>query len=255
MARARGIKPGFFVNDLLAEILPLGRLLFIGLWTIADREGRLDNRPKKIKAEILPYDDCDVEALISDLEKRGFLICYEVNNINYIQIVNFTKHQNPHQKEQSSSIPAPDLHQTCTGQAPDLHDTCRASSLTPSSLTPSSLNPESGAGQKEERQPESTLAVPPEVMMQFETFWQAYPCKGDKKRTCDEWIRACRRDSWQNILAGLERYNDYIKSGMQDVQYIKGSENWLKNDQWKNAYLKKNEQPKVEKPRRFAAVV
>lgn len=106
-----------------------------------------------------------------------------------------------------------------------------------------------------ERKPEDTSTASPEVIMQFETFWQACPRKGDKARTRDEWIRACTRDSWQSILAGLERYNGYIQSGFEDVQYIKGSENWLKNDQWKNAYLKKNEQPKIEKPRRFAAVV
>jgi hypothetical protein len=61
MARARNIKPGFFANDVLAEIDPLGRLLFAGLWTIADREGRLEDRIKKIKAQILPYDDCDCD--------------------------------------------------------------------------------------------------------------------------------------------------------------------------------------------------
>jgi hypothetical protein len=49
MARSRNIKPGFFTNDELAECHPLGRLLFAGLWTIADKEGRLDDRPKKLK--------------------------------------------------------------------------------------------------------------------------------------------------------------------------------------------------------------
>lgn len=50
MARARNIKPAFFMNDELAEIDPLGRLLFIGLWTIADREGRLEDRPARHKS-------------------------------------------------------------------------------------------------------------------------------------------------------------------------------------------------------------
>ena len=48
MARARILKPGFFANELLAEIHPYGRLLFAGLWTLADREGRLEDRPKRI---------------------------------------------------------------------------------------------------------------------------------------------------------------------------------------------------------------
>jgi len=43
--RSRNIKPGFFMNELLPEIELLGRLLFIGLWLLADREGRLEDRP------------------------------------------------------------------------------------------------------------------------------------------------------------------------------------------------------------------
>ena len=62
MARARNIKPAFFDNDDLAEVPPLGRILFIGFWTISDFKGDLEWRPKRIKAQILPYDDCDVEA-------------------------------------------------------------------------------------------------------------------------------------------------------------------------------------------------
>jgi hypothetical protein len=49
MPRTRQIKPGFFKNDELAELPIEARLLFAGLWTIADREGRLEDRPKKIK--------------------------------------------------------------------------------------------------------------------------------------------------------------------------------------------------------------
>lgn len=110
MARARNIKPSFFANDDLADIHPLGRLLFIGLWTLADREGRLEDRPRRIKAEVLPYDDCDVDGLLDDLQKHGFIQRYDVGGERFIQVVNFKKHQNPHVKESASSIPAPDEH-------------------------------------------------------------------------------------------------------------------------------------------------
>lgn len=50
MAGARNIKPGFFTNDVLAACDQLARLLFAGLWTVADRAGRLEDRPKRIKA-------------------------------------------------------------------------------------------------------------------------------------------------------------------------------------------------------------
>ncbi|MCC5468580.1 hypothetical protein [Pelosinus baikalensis] len=123
MARSRNIKPGFFTNDELAEIEPLGRLLFAGLWTIADREGRLEDRPKKIKIEVLPYDNCDIDSLLQELSNRKFILRYEVNGERYIQILTFIEHQNPHRNEKPSTIPAPDLHSTSTVQAPCINST------------------------------------------------------------------------------------------------------------------------------------
>ena len=148
MARSRNIKPGFFLNDKLAEVEPLGRLLFAGLWTIADREGRLEDRPKKIKACVLPYDECNVDELLNQLSSRDFISRYNVWGNDYIEIVNWKKHQNPHIKEGASEIPAPvnfdassvkeqDKHHTSTVQKQDLHETDPADSL---NLIPDSLN-------------------------------------------------------------------------------------------------------------------
>ena len=122
MKRTRQINPGFFTNDELADITPLGRLLFAGLWVIADREGRLEDRPKKIKAEILPYDNCDVDDLLNQLQTAGFIKRYKVDipridqgntmdtpkaDVGIIQVVNFTKYQHPHRNESASTLPPP----------------------------------------------------------------------------------------------------------------------------------------------------
>ncbi len=111
MARSRNIKPGFFLNDDLAEIEPLGRLLFAGLWTIADKAGRLKDSPKKIKACVLPYDECDVDKLLNELWKKKFITRYSVEEEDYIAVLNWKKHQNPHFKEVPSEIPEPNEEQ------------------------------------------------------------------------------------------------------------------------------------------------
>ena len=108
MARARNIKPGFFKNEELAELQPECRLLFIGLWTLADREGRLEDRPKRIKAEIFAFDSFDIDSMLSELRDRKFLVRYEANGGRFIQITNFVKHQDPHYRERASEIPAPE---------------------------------------------------------------------------------------------------------------------------------------------------
>lgn len=105
MARARNIKPAFFTNDELVELPFETRLLFIGLWMLADREGRMVDRPKKIKMEIFPADDVDCEKSLSMLVTGGFIARYEFGAHKVIEIVNFIKHQAPHSTEKDSALP------------------------------------------------------------------------------------------------------------------------------------------------------
>lgn len=113
MPRIRGLKPDFFKDEYLAELPFEARLLFAGLWCYADKKGRLEDRPKYLKAEIFPYDKVDIEKLlnlltnpkISDKPKKSFIRRYIVNDVQYIDIPTFLEHQNPHHTEKESEIP------------------------------------------------------------------------------------------------------------------------------------------------------
>lgn len=113
MPRIRYIKPEFFNDEDIAALPLLCRIFFAGLWTQADREGRLEDRPRYLKAAILPYDDCDAEELLNVLSQQKertqipFILRYEGNGRKYIQILNFLKHQKPHATEKDSEIPPP----------------------------------------------------------------------------------------------------------------------------------------------------
>jgi hypothetical protein len=140
MARARNIKPGFFTNEELVELPFATRLLFIGLWTIADREGRLEDKPKRIKMNLFPADDIDVDQALCELQASGFLKRYEVGGARYIQVLAFRRHQNPHRDEKASSIPAMDEHSANTVQAPCANGGNPADSPIPDSPIPDPLN-------------------------------------------------------------------------------------------------------------------
>lgn len=105
MARARNIKPGFFKNEDLAECTPWARLCFAGLWTLADREGRLEDRPKRIKGELFPFDSVEAEPLLAELVQWGFIVRYQVGGSRFIQITKFVEHQAPHGTEKDGLIP------------------------------------------------------------------------------------------------------------------------------------------------------
>lgn len=106
MARARLLKPGFFENEHLAELPFEARLLFAGLWTIADRRGRLEDRPKRIKAVIFPYDEgLLIDDFLAQLATAGFIERYQVNGQNFIWIPTFETHQRPNINEPESVLP------------------------------------------------------------------------------------------------------------------------------------------------------
>jgi len=109
MARARNIKPSFFTNEQLADNDPLGRLLFIGLWTLADYNGNLEWKERTIKIQILPWDDCSVKELAINLDKSGLVRFYSCKDKVYINITNFTKHQNPHINERKNESLLPEF--------------------------------------------------------------------------------------------------------------------------------------------------
>jgi hypothetical protein len=117
------LKPGLYKNEDLAECSVWARYIFPGLWTMADREGRLEDRPKRIKGELLPYDSIEVEPLLVELQQHHFIARYEQGGMRILQVLKFSKHQNPHKREQASKLPAmpgfvPDALASEDGQGP-----------------------------------------------------------------------------------------------------------------------------------------
>jgi hypothetical protein len=109
--RTRMIKPGFWTNEQLAELSFETRLLFLGLTMIADKEGKLEDRPKRIGAEVFPFDKLDIVTMLDDLVRADLIMRYKLDDgkefRRYIWIINFHKHQNPHIREVDSAIPFP----------------------------------------------------------------------------------------------------------------------------------------------------
>jgi hypothetical protein len=144
MARARNIKPGFFKNEDLGTADPYVSLLFAGLWTLADKAGILEDRPLRIKAELFPYrDGFDINGYLTVLLSFSLIHRYEVNGLKLIQIVNFSKHQNPHHTEKPSEYIS--YSDTCKQEVkpPLINGGTPADSLIPDSLNTDSLIPSS----------------------------------------------------------------------------------------------------------------
>jgi len=128
MGRIRTIKPEFFLHEHLYDLektakLPV-RLAFAGLWCQADRDGRFAWRPRRLKTQILPYDDLDFEMILNFLVDGKFVQKYEVAGKIYGLIPTFHDHQVINHRESKSNIPSPLMPrhtQESTGHAHDLY--------------------------------------------------------------------------------------------------------------------------------------
>lgn len=107
MPRIRYLKPEFFLDEHIAELKYEHRLAYQGLWVHADREGRIEGTARLLKVMVFPFDDVDMEAALTALEKKPFIIRYSVGEKQYIQIINWHKHQRPHITEKESKLPSP----------------------------------------------------------------------------------------------------------------------------------------------------
>lgn len=112
MARARNIKPGFFKNENLSDLGLAAQLLFAGLWTLCDRDGKMEWRPRRVKMEIFPFHDDITPDRCTELARclhdAGFIHIYNVDGTDYLKVVNFTKHQHPNVKEEAAGHPDPE---------------------------------------------------------------------------------------------------------------------------------------------------
>lgn len=234
MARTRNIKPAFFDNDILGNLPPLTRLLFIGLWCIADREGRLEDRPRRIKKTLLGYDDVTTEEtdqMLQQLHDNGFVIRYTVEDVNYIQVTNFTKHQNPHMKEKNSEIPPP------PGFDPGSYSENEHDGYT------SEIEPED-EGESDERSGDGesgdpSRPKPTRLQERFDIFWEAYP-KGHKKKkqyALSAWKKIRPNEAlFQKIMQGLERAKRSKDWAEEGGRYIPHPSTFLNGGCWEDDY-------------------
>jgi hypothetical protein len=229
--RARNLKPGFFKNEDLAACNPLARILFAGLWCMADREGRLEYRPKRIKAEVLPYDDCSCEELLEQLSHKSFITVYPCGEETFIEISQFTKHQKCHVNELASTIPA------CTVLAP-----CDSGLLLNPSLA------QSGACARADEQLVETMistigqARTSEEGVKvrkgnwrdlFEAFWHAYP-KKKSRGDAEQAFRVLNPDEQlvETMISTIRRARTSVDWTKERGKYIPYPAKWLRAKGW-----------------------
>lgn len=112
MARQRFIWPTIWKDPVFGRLQPLEQILFIGLFSIADDEGRLLADPAYLRAEIFPYKDYankKVQGIRdSTVEKCDTVHLYRAPTLEHIALLNWHEYQKP-KYPKASKIPPPFL--------------------------------------------------------------------------------------------------------------------------------------------------
>ena len=72
----------------------------------------------------------------------------------------------------------------------------------------------------------------------FEVLWKEYPRKEGKKKAFASYNRALKNGvTDEEIMEGLEKYNQYIKKEKTDRKYIAHGSTWFNENRWQDEYV------------------
>lgn len=107
--RIRTIKPECWQDEAVGSLSHMERLLWIGLITMADDEGRLRAPVTAINGHVFPWDDLAntrVKKALDAIEAAGLIVQYEHDGKPYAAFPKWGDHQKI-DRATSSKLPAP----------------------------------------------------------------------------------------------------------------------------------------------------
>ncbi|HEY3678988.1 MAG TPA: hypothetical protein VGL45_09730 [Bradyrhizobium sp.] len=192
------------------------------LFTVADRDGRFQWRPRTLKAQILPHDEIDFSRVLDAWVTRGFVVKYRVKDAWYGCIPTFLKHQVINNREAKSDLPpisdADHVYQPLA-RVVDACPTREVHAL--------------GEGRKGRKGREGKEGIswaaeqpapdPPDP--DFSRLKLIYPKRGGSQRWPEARkainARLAEGHTWQEIMDGTERYAVFIRAtGKERTEHV-----------------------------------
>lgn len=97
MARKRMIDPNIWQSEDFSKLSTLGKLVFIGLFSLADDEGRGRCNPVYLKSILFPYEEgirsADIDKTLSEISSNMSVIFYSCDGSSYYSLYNWNTWQ------------------------------------------------------------------------------------------------------------------------------------------------------------------
>ena len=93
MARKRMIDPNIWQSEDFSKLSTLAKLVFIGLFSLADDEGRGRSNPVYLKSSLFPYEEsirsADIDKTLSEISSNMSVIFYSCDGNSYYSLYNW----------------------------------------------------------------------------------------------------------------------------------------------------------------------
>jgi hypothetical protein len=261
--RIRSCHPEQWTDDAFVQCTALARLLALGLRNVSDDNGIFEWNPYKLKVRLLPADNCDINALLGELEQTKQVMRFTAEGRDFGMIRSFQRFQRPKKPSFSHPIPgtalphgyslskayeAP-LSSPAVGNGPPTssppvpHQSVKVDAGVGVGVEGGVVTPMAGSGEPTAHAAASPTTKPrksraelrAEETAGFAALWAAWPCgdrKVDRKKCAELWRKQTLEPIADVILAHVEsaKTSDSWQRG-----YHPKPETYLRNRRWEDS--------------------
>ena len=195
------VDPDIWQDEKFNKLSFGGRLLFIGLITIANDYGKARGNPIYLKSQIFPYETNDIEIIkeIKKLDELGMITSYKINDEQFIEIKNWNKYQTLTYKGKDT-IPSPILKKPLINPEETLNKPLTASKV--------------------------KISKDNIYIDRFLAIWQLYPKKVGKNKAFEHFKRTVKTE--KDLENTKKALNNYLQTKRVKEGYIQDGKRWFK---------------------------
>lgn len=223
MARKRMLSPDIWESESFSSLSDFQKIVFIGLISLADDEGRGKANPSYIKSTLFPYDEnrrvAEVKSALSQIARCTSTQFYNVNGSEYYFLSSWTKWQKI-DKPSKSKLPPPPKSDADSGVGALLSESEKNTKFDEySTNTPRTFDESSPTKYNKNKNKnintttDVVVAVPGLSTEQYSSL-----CADIGKADCDYYISRVQAFLKKHPKANLDVYSTILKWRREDVK-------------------------------------
>lgn len=225
MARKRMIDPNIWESEDFSCLSSLDKLVFIGLFSLADDEGYGKANPVLIRNSLFPYNDnvrnADIEKSLCNIAAHMSVVFYVIDGKQYYCLTHWDKWQ---------KVPKPKESQIAEDTEKAINsDTVQVQYLYGNGLVQVLPKRKEKKGIEKEKKGNMPLDT------SFEEFWNEYPKKIHRPSAEQAWSKLDMTPKlFEQIMKKVKEYKFFKRN--EPANYVQNPENWLEEKAWEDEY-------------------